>query len=151
MSSLVSYEPLVDSTTAYFLKRTQEVFADSGQVCDFTHWLQFYAFDVVGELTWSKRLGFLEKNEDVGGIVAFLGEFLSYVGPVSNPFSGLRVFLILLSSFLLLSFSHIVGWTDAFPGFASSQKPNQALGPKVRNLQDRVSRHSIRNAPEFGT
>jgi len=48
-------------------------------VCNFGRWLQFYAFDVIGELTWSKTLGFVERNEDVDGIVAFLGRFLSPV------------------------------------------------------------------------
>lgn len=83
MSSLVSYEPLVDSTTDCFLKQTQRLFADTGKSCNFSQWLQYYAFDVIGELTWSKRLGFVEKHEDVDGIVAFLGRFLSYAGPVS--------------------------------------------------------------------
>ncbi|KAJ9668219.1 hypothetical protein H2201_001648 [Coniosporium apollinis] len=84
MSSLVSYEPLVDSTTDFFLERTQQLFADTGRSCNFNQWLQFFAFDVIGELTWSKRLGFVEKNEDVDGIVGFLGRFLSYAGPIGQ-------------------------------------------------------------------
>jgi hypothetical protein len=82
MSSLVSYEPLVDSTIDVFLDQTQRLYAETGQTCDFARWLQFYAFDVIGELTWSKRLGFVERNEDVDGIVTFLGRFLSYAGLV---------------------------------------------------------------------
>ena len=83
MSSLVSYEPLVDSTTEVFISQTQKLFAETGKSCNFSEWLQFYAFDVIGELTWSKRLGFVEKNEDVDGIVQFLAKFLAYAGPVS--------------------------------------------------------------------
>jgi len=83
MSSLVSYEPLVDSTTAVYIKRTQELFVKSGQRCNFSQWLQFFAFDVIGELTWSKRLGYIERNEDVDGVVKFIGDFLSYCAPVS--------------------------------------------------------------------
>ncbi|KAF2139705.1 uncharacterized protein K452DRAFT_231839 [Aplosporella prunicola CBS 121167] len=84
MSSLVSYEPLVDSTTDVFLERTQELFASTGKTCNFNQWLQFFAFDVIGDLTWSKRLGFVEKNEDVDGIVGFLSRFLSYAAPVGQ-------------------------------------------------------------------
>ncbi|KAI9659075.1 MAG: hypothetical protein M1821_002035 [Bathelium mastoideum] len=84
MSSLVSYEPLVDSTTQVFIAQTQKLFAETGKSCDFSTWLQFYAFDVIGELTWSRRLGFVEKNEDVDGIVAFLARFLSYAGPIGQ-------------------------------------------------------------------
>ena len=81
MTSLVSLEPLVDGTTRVFLAKTREVFAE-GRVCNFSRWLQYYAFDVIGELTWSRRLGFVERNEDVDGIVAFISRFLSYAGPV---------------------------------------------------------------------
>lgn len=84
MTSLVSYEPLVDSTLDVFLDQTQKLFASTGSVCNFGQWLQYFAFDVIGDLTWSKRLGFVEKNEDVDGIIGFLGKFLSYAGPVST-------------------------------------------------------------------
>lgn len=82
MSSLVNYEPLVSSTLGFFLERTEQMFADTGKVCDFAQWLQYFAFDVIGDLTWSKRLGFLEENRDVDGIIGFLKKFLSYAGPV---------------------------------------------------------------------
>lgn len=49
-----------------------------------------FAFDVIGELTWSKRLGFVERDEDVEGIVKFIGAFLSYAGPIGQqPFLDL--------------------------------------------------------------
>lgn len=69
LSSLVEYEPLVDSTTAVFLARLDGLFASKeGKACDLGLWLGWYAFDVIGELTFSKRLGFLEKADDVEGI-----------------------------------------------------------------------------------
>jgi len=69
LSSLVGYEPLVDSTTAVFLSRIDELFASKGdKVCDLGLWLGWYAFDVIGELTFSQRLGFLERAQDVEGI-----------------------------------------------------------------------------------
>jgi len=90
MSSLVSYEPLVDSTTAVYIKRTRELFVEQGQRCNFSQWLQYFAFDVIGELTWSKRLGYIERNEDVEGVVGFLGDFLSYAAAVGQmPFIDL--------------------------------------------------------------
>lgn len=83
MSTLVSYEPLVDKTTEVFLKRTEELFCKDGVSCDFAHWLQFYAFDVIGQLSFSKRLGFIDEFEDIGGIVAALKDFFTYSGTVS--------------------------------------------------------------------
>jgi len=84
MSSLVGYEPLIDSTTDAFIEQTRQRYCTPARVCDFSRWLQFFAFDVVGELTWSKRLGFLERDEDVDGIVEFVGDFLTYAGPIGQ-------------------------------------------------------------------
>ncbi|KAI9810480.1 MAG: hypothetical protein M1827_006256 [Pycnora praestabilis] len=84
MSSLVQYEPLVESTTEVFLDQTDKLFASKGKVCDFAEWLQFYAFDVIGEITYSKRHGFVERGEDVDGIVAYLGSLFSYVAPIGQ-------------------------------------------------------------------
>ena len=90
MSSLVSYEPLVDSTTDAFVEQTKQRYCDTGKVCNFSRWLQFFAFDVIGELTWSKRIGFVDRDEDVDGIVKFIGDFLSYAGPIGQmPFLDL--------------------------------------------------------------
>ncbi|KAI6868135.1 benzoate 4-monooxygenase cytochrome-like protein P450 [Hortaea werneckii] len=90
MSSLVSYEPRVDSTTDAFIEQTEQRYCKTGNSCNFSRWLQFFAFDVIGELTWSKRIGFVERDEDVDGIVAFIGRFLSYAGPIGQmPFLDL--------------------------------------------------------------
>ncbi|KAK6538472.1 hypothetical protein TWF694_010055 [Orbilia ellipsospora] len=66
MTTIVEYEPFVDDTTLLFLKKMEELV---GQTIDFAVWLQYYAFDVIGEMTFSKKFGFLEKGEDVGGII----------------------------------------------------------------------------------
>lgn len=69
LSTLVEFEPLIDSTTAVFLSRLDKLYAGSSKVCDLGQWLQWYAFDVIGELTFSKRLGFMESAADVEGII----------------------------------------------------------------------------------
>ncbi|OIW25223.1 cytochrome P450-like protein [Coniochaeta ligniaria NRRL 30616] len=84
MSALVQYEPFVDNTTKLFLKQTESIYVGNPEGCDFTRWLQFYAFDVIGEITYSKRHGFIEKNEDVEGIVEYLRWLFDYVAPVGQ-------------------------------------------------------------------
>ncbi|KAK0733248.1 cytochrome P450-like protein [Lasiosphaeria miniovina] len=84
MSALVQYEPFVDNTTKLFLKQTERLYIDKPEPCDFTRWLQFYAFDVIGEITYSKRHGFIEKNEDIDGIVAYLTKLFLYVAPIGQ-------------------------------------------------------------------
>ena len=79
MSTLVHFEPFVDSTTAEFLKQLTIRFADApNKICDFGVWLQYYAFDVIGELTFSKRLGFVERGVDVDDIIRSIDGMLGY-------------------------------------------------------------------------
>ncbi|MCJ1384791.1 hypothetical protein MMC17_007909 [Xylographa soralifera] len=84
MSALVQYEPFVDETTEKFLDQTTALFVSKNAVCDFAAWLQFYAFDVIGNITYSKRHGFVDRGEDVDGMVQYLGKLFSYVAPVGQ-------------------------------------------------------------------
>lgn len=105
MSTLTEFEPFVDKTIATLFKRLDE-FVIKDQVCDIAVWLQYCtrfcidtflactgpfvisvltssdAFDVIGELTFSKPLGFLEKGVDVDGIIVALEQMLDYSGKV---------------------------------------------------------------------
>jgi cytochrome P450 len=84
MSALVQYEPLVNEVVDLFLTQTDRIYAAPGQVCDFAKWLQFFAFDVIGQITYSKRHGFVDKNEDIDGMIRYLAKLFSYVAPVSS-------------------------------------------------------------------
>jgi cytochrome P450 len=77
MSSLVSYEGYVDECAAIFRQRLTE-FAHSGETIDMAHWLQCYAFDVVGNITYSTRFGFMDRGEDVAGLMKALHSMLRY-------------------------------------------------------------------------
>ena len=70
LTTLVDFEPLIDSTTAVFLSQLDTLYALPAKPLDLGLWLQLYAFDVIGELTFSKRLGFLERGADVDGMMA---------------------------------------------------------------------------------
>ena len=63
MSALVQYEPLVNDMLGVFLERTEELYASTSNVCNFPIWLQYYAFDVIGKITYSQDHGFVTKNE----------------------------------------------------------------------------------------
>ena len=47
-------------------------------VVDLSKWLLYFAFDVMGNLTYSVKHGFIESGQDVGGIIAYVQDFLSY-------------------------------------------------------------------------
>ncbi|CAD6443462.1 0c9fd5bc-d3f3-4ba2-8127-3c0015f70ac3 [Sclerotinia trifoliorum] len=77
MSSLVGYEPYVNNSTELLSRRFGEL-ASSGKIVDLQHWLQCYAFDVIGEITFGQRFGFLDMGEDKDGVFAALDDGLSY-------------------------------------------------------------------------
>lgn len=88
LSTLVQFEPFVDSTTKTLLQQLSKRFADrvdNSGICNFGEWLQFYAFDVIGELTYSQRLGFVDRGVDVDNIIGNLEWFLRYSAIVSHP------------------------------------------------------------------
>lgn len=80
-NSAVKYEPLIESTISAFLKELDERFAgkaDGDGILDFHTWLLYFTFDVMGDLTYSVRHGFLEQGKDMHGIIAYVKAFLSY-------------------------------------------------------------------------
>ena len=84
MSNVVSFEPQVNSTIEYFFKRLDD-FVDKEHICNLAFWLQAIAFDVIGEITFSKRIGFLEKGEDIDGIMRSIWNCFTATSPVSHP------------------------------------------------------------------
>jgi hypothetical protein len=109
MSTLVQFEPLVDSTITAFTDQLDQRFVDKPGpegVLDFGMWLQYYAFDVIGQLTFSKRLGFVDEGRDVDNIISSLERTLDYVAVVSP--SCAAVFSCLISLHL--------GGTDTLAG-----------------------------------
>lgn len=84
MSTLVQYEPLVNEVVDLFLTQTAKIYAHPHQPCNFAKWLQFFAFDVIGQITYSKRHGFVDKNEDIDGMIGYLARLFSYVAPIGQ-------------------------------------------------------------------
>ncbi|PYI33243.1 cytochrome protein [Aspergillus indologenus CBS 114.80] len=77
MSSLLHYEEFADQCADLFRDRLTE-FAQSGQTFDLHHWLQCYAFDVIGDITFGQRFGFLDQGEDIEGAISALQKVMAY-------------------------------------------------------------------------
>lgn len=132
MSSLVNYEPLVTSTLSVFLDKTQQFYANTGKSCNFSQWLQFFAFDVIGDLTWSKRLGFVEEQRDVDGIIAFLGKFLSYAGPIGQ----MPVLDLILEKNPIRLFAQRIGLSNTvFPVTAFAQSRSNERAGQIQKIK----------------
>ncbi|KAH6950319.1 cytochrome P450 [Ilyonectria sp. MPI-CAGE-AT-0026] len=97
MSALVSYEDFVNECTDLFDQRLREMAEQPGStramsVVDMGHWFQCYAFDVISMITYSERLGFLDRGTDIAGIMASLEGFLNYASSV-GIYSWMHPFL----------------------------------------------------------
>ncbi|ERT01837.1 uncharacterized protein SPSK_05184 [Sporothrix schenckii 1099-18] len=90
MTAIRQYEPRVNETVRVFLKQTERLYAGRGSdtghevVCNFVQWLQYFAFDVITEITYSRRVGFVDRCEDVDGIIAWLAGIFDYQAPVGQ-------------------------------------------------------------------
>ncbi|KAJ4310724.1 hypothetical protein N0V94_008298, partial [Neodidymelliopsis sp. IMI 364377] len=69
MTTIKSYEPYVNSCISIFLRKLDAI-AASGEAFDLQPWMQCYAFDVIGEISFGYRIGFIESGtQDIGGIM----------------------------------------------------------------------------------
>ncbi|KAF5004052.1 hypothetical protein FDECE_9427 [Fusarium decemcellulare] len=98
MSTLVHYEPFVDECADLFTQRLSEM-STSNLPVDMRHWFQCYAFDVIGLITYAKRLGFLDRGDDVGGVIGALENHLGYATLV-GIFPSLHQYLFPLKNYL---------------------------------------------------
>ncbi|KAJ5762320.1 cytochrome P450 [Penicillium nucicola] len=81
MSSIKALEPFADECTKIFIDAMHDL---EGQCVDIGVWLQWYAFDVIGAITFQRRFEFMEKRTDVGGMIEALDNGLHYAGIVSQ-------------------------------------------------------------------
>lgn len=70
-------EPAVDSCIRLFMARLSTL-VDQGIPIDLGEWLGFYSFDVIGELTFSKKMGFPEQGKDVDSMIRSIEGMLNY-------------------------------------------------------------------------
>lgn len=82
LSNMTSTEDLVNDVIVVVQDRFDTRFAATGEVFDLGQWLQFFAFDVMGTMTFSKRYGFLDEGRDVGGMLAAIIQYMRSAAPV---------------------------------------------------------------------
>ncbi|KAJ9611683.1 hypothetical protein H2200_004867 [Cladophialophora chaetospira] len=77
LPNLLQSEAAIDSCVELFMDRLHE-FASKKEPVDLGAWLQYFAFDVVGEVTFASKLGFLEQGKDVDGMMKAIEGMLTY-------------------------------------------------------------------------
>ncbi|KAL4947535.1 cytochrome P450 [Aspergillus filifer] len=83
-SKVLPLEVFINQTLDVMTEQIDKRFVKSQQTFDLAHWLQYFAFDVMGTLTFSKRYGFLERGEDVNGMLNTVWMFLKSAAPFTQ-------------------------------------------------------------------
>ncbi|PQE08820.1 flavonoid 3, 5 -hydroxylase protein [Rutstroemia sp. NJR-2017a WRK4] len=68
-SNIKKMEPLMDIRVVDWLEALEQRFAKSNARFDFAPWAIFMAYDIISEIGFGAPLGFVEKGEDIGGLV----------------------------------------------------------------------------------
>ncbi|KAL4868706.1 hypothetical protein BDV12DRAFT_95324 [Aspergillus spectabilis] len=84
LTNILPLEPFVDDTIQVMVEQLDRRFADTNQTFDLADWLQFFAFDVMGTLTFSKRYGFLEQGQDVDDMLGTIWTFMTRAAPMTQ-------------------------------------------------------------------
>ncbi|XRM44109.1 hypothetical protein ABZX51_007255 [Aspergillus tubingensis] len=84
LSSVVQFEGLVDEVLAVLSKQLDERFVATGETFDCADWLHFFAFDVMGTLSFSKQYGALEQGRDVNGMLSEVYRFFRLAAPMTQ-------------------------------------------------------------------
>jgi hypothetical protein len=84
MTNMKNFEVYADECTQIFMEAMLTL---EGQPVDFSMWLQWYAFDVIGAITFQRRFGFMEQRRDVDDMIGKIDIGLQYVKIVGQlPF-----------------------------------------------------------------
>lgn len=69
LSNIIKSEPHIDSAIELLERRWDEL-SEAGKPVELDRWFNYLAFDVIGEVTFSRAFGFLESASDIGGSIA---------------------------------------------------------------------------------
>ena len=84
LSNAVTFESFIDEVLEVLCKQIDQRYIVSQEVVDLGNWLQYFAFDVMGTMTFSNRYGFLEQGQDVGGMLETIWQYMRTTAPVSS-------------------------------------------------------------------
>ncbi|ROW17750.1 hypothetical protein VPNG_00689 [Cytospora leucostoma] len=94
MAAMQQLSPFIDDTIDLLFRKMDAAAAGltdasinafpKGSVVDLGNWLHWFAFDVLGEVAFSRKFGFLEQGRDVDGAIHAIDESQRYSGIVGQ-------------------------------------------------------------------
>ncbi|KAK2046112.1 cytochrome P450 CYP4/CYP19/CYP26 subfamily protein [Colletotrichum somersetense] len=122
-----AYEPLVNEVLCSFDKQIRQKLVGSPSGFDLGKWLQFYAFDSVGTMTFSRAYGFIQAGRDIDGMLAAIHDFVRASAPMTQvPWLD----LILRKNLVGDAFQRLLGHraSDKLIGFCSKAFQDRKAG-----------------------
>ncbi|KAF7715240.1 Uncharacterized protein PECH_008736 [Penicillium ucsense] len=83
ITNIAKAEPYIDNVLSVLRTRFDEL-CKSGAPVEFQNWFSYYAFDVLGEVTFSKSFGFVESGSDIRNAIANTGALVYYIALMGN-------------------------------------------------------------------
>ena len=83
LSNITKAEPYIDSVLS-LLKKQFDGLSKTGAPVEFQNWFSYYAFDVLGEVTFSKSFGFVESGTDIRNAIANTGALVYYIAVMGH-------------------------------------------------------------------
>lgn len=87
LSNVLTFEGTIDEVLRILFNQLDDRFSGGSTTFDLGEWMQFFAFDVMGTMSFSRRYGFLETGRDDRGLLAGLWKFFTCCAPVSLIFT----------------------------------------------------------------
>ena len=121
LSTVATYEPLVDQIIRLFVDRVTAEFSDKSKACNIADWLHYMAFDLILHLTFGSSLGFLNHGSDVDGLMEMQRASMGWIS-LASQMPALR-YLHRHNPFLLLKKNHSnFGVTFVLPRLIEHQR-----------------------------
>lgn len=86
LSNVSKLEGLIDDVLLMLQRQLDSRFASTGETFDLGDWCQYFAFEVMGTMTFSKGYGFIEEGRDVGGMLNAIQTFMKTVAPMTQMY-----------------------------------------------------------------
>lgn len=83
-NNVPNYEPRIDEVLEVLHQKLDSKFIQHDRIFELGNWLQYFAFDVMGTLTFSKRYGFLESGTDVKSMLGTIKTFMRSSAPLTQ-------------------------------------------------------------------
>ena len=85
LTNVIRFEPFIDEEIGVLFEQLDKRFVKTQATFDLGDWIQYFAYEVMGTMTFSRRYGFLEQGKDGNGLLSSVWDFMLAVGPVSVP------------------------------------------------------------------